>query len=221
MKSGDVKTAVKYCDMNREQRRRYLADKYRFDRAFSLAVLLVLSPWILLTALLVFIDDPHGSPFYSQIRIGEKGRQFRLYKFRTMVVGAEDEQSALMLRNEMHGPAFKIRDDARITRFGKILRKTGIDEIPQFVNVLKGDMSIVGPRPPLPGEAAMYSDYQRKRLAVRPGITCYWQIVPDRNRILFDDWVKLDLKYIRERCRQTDRRIMRLTVRAMLRGQGE
>ena len=199
----------------------YLTVKYAFDRAFSMAVLIFLAPFILLTAAVIWLDDPHGSPFYRQTRIGEKGKPFRMYKFRTMFTGAENETDNLMPRNEMNGPVFKIKDDSRITRAGRLLRKTGIDEIPQFINVLRGDMSVVGPRPPLPREVALYTPEQKKRLMVRPGITCYWQIMPQRNRILFDDWVALDMKYIRERSVMTDLRIMLQTAGAMLRQQGE
>ena len=207
--------------VNKKQLRKYLARKYAFDKSFSLTALALLSPLILAISLVIVIDDPHGSPFYTQIRVGEKGKRFRLFKFRTMFKGAEDELSNLIPRNEMHGPAFKIRDDSRITRAGKFLRKSGLDELLQFMNVLKGDMSIVGPRPALPREVAQYTKYQKKRLSVRPGITCYWQVQPNRNRILFDEWVALDLKYIRERSQSVDRKIMWETLRAMLRMQGE
>lgn len=207
--------------MTASEKERYLKRKYSFDRAFSLTALVLLSPFILIIAVLIILDDPHGSPFFSQIRIGENGKPFRLYKFRTMYAGAEKEKDNLMLRNEMQGPAFKIKDDSRITKVGKVLRQTGIDEIPQFVNVLKGDMSIVGPRPPLKKEVEMYNEYQMQRLSVRPGITCYWQIMPERNSVLFDDWVAMDLKYISERSPAVDRKIMMHTVKAMVMRQGE
>ena len=207
--------------MKKDRLKRYLARKYAFDKAFSLTALVLLSPLMAGIAAAILIDDPHGSPFYSQIRVGRNGKRFRIYKFRTMVEGAEDEIENLIPRNEMHGPAFKIKDDSRITRAGKFLRKSGLDELPQFINVLKGEMSVVGPRPALPREVKQYTGHQRKRLSVRPGITCYWQIRPNRNRILFDEWVALDLKYIKERSPAVDRRIMQETVRAMLRMQGE
>ncbi len=210
-----------YIKMNHGQRQRYLKAKYARDKVLSVLGLILLSPLILLIALVILMGDPHASPFYSQMRVGEDGRRFRLYKFRTMAPGAEDEIDSLLPRNEMHGPVFKIKDDARITRIGKILRKTGLDEIPQFINVLKGDMSIVGPRPPLPREVDLYNEKQMRRLKARPGITCLWQIQPDRNRILFDDWVALDIRYMKERCHKLDRRIMRKTIVAMLRCQGE
>ena len=207
--------------MTKQQEKKYLSRKYAFDKAFSAAALVLLLPFSAVICAVIFLDDPHGSPVFTQIRVGEKGKEFRLYKFRTMSAGAENEIENLVPRNEMKGPAFKIRDDSRITRVGRFLRATGLDEVPQFFNVLKGDMSVVGPRPPLPREVSMYNDYQKQRLAVRPGITCYWQIRPGRNRMLFDDWVALDLKYIKERCPAVDRKIMRSTVRAMIRRQGE
>ncbi len=216
-----MKEVLTYAKMNHGQRQWYLKGKYARDKALSVLALILLSPLIILITVVVFIGDPKANPFYSQIRVGEDGRRFRLYKFRTMDPGAEDEIDNLLPRNEMHGPVFKIKDDARITRIGKLLRKTGLDEIPQFINVLKGDMSIVGPRPPLPREVQLYTEEQKRRLKARPGITCLWQIRPNRNKILFDDWVALDLKYINERSHKLDRWIMRQTIIAMLRCQGE
>ena len=183
--------------------------------------LLILSPALLAVAVLIVLDDPRGGPLYSQIRIGERGKPFRMYKFRTMVHGAEEELPDLMDLNEMHGPAFKIRNDRRVTRIGRFLRQTGIDEIPQFFNVLRGEMSIVGPRPPLPEEVRQYNAYQRQRLLARPGITCTWQALPDRNGILFDDWVAMDLAYIRERSVRKDLSIMLRTLISMITRQGE
>ncbi len=217
----DMKEVLTYAKMNHGQRQWYLKGKYARDKALSVLALILLSPLIILITVVVFIGDPKANPFYSQIRVGEDGRRFRLYKFRTMDPGAEDEIDNLLPRNEMHGPVFKIKDDARITCIGKLLRKTGLDEIPQFINVLKGDMSIVGPRPPLPREVQLYTEEQKRRLKARPGITCLWQIRPNRNKILFDDWVALDLKYINERSHKLDRWIMRQTIIAMLRCQGE
>ena len=141
----------------------------------------VLSPFLAFIALAVVFDDPHGSPIFIQTRCGQKGKEFRLYKFRTMYMGAEQRLKELLPYNEMVGPAFKIRNDPRITRLGRLLRASGIDELPQLVNVLKGDMSIVGPRPPLPREVAKYTAYQRRRLEVKPGLTCFWQVHPARN----------------------------------------
>ena len=207
--------------MNKDSKKSFLTRKRVFDKAFSLAVLILCFPAILLIALLIFIDDPDGSPIFSQIRVGKDGKHFRMYKFRTMHKGADAAIEELLHKNEMQGPAFKITNDARITRFGKFLRKSGLDEIPQFVNVLRGEMSVVGPRPPLPREVRQYSERQMQRLTVQPGITCYWQISPHRNRFPFDDWLELDLKYIREQSLSTDRKIMLRTVLAMLTLQGE
>ena len=174
----------------------YLAVKRLQDIVFSLSALVLLSPLFLLIALLVVMDDPHGGPVFSQERVGKDGRLFRMYKFRSMCVDAEAQLKELMRFNEMNGPAFKIKNDPRITRVGAILRKTSLDELPQLVNVLKGDMSLVGPRPPLPREVAQYTQYERQRLAVRPGLTCYWQVHPDRYALSMQEWVELDLRYI-------------------------
>ena len=199
----------------------YFIRKQLIDRTFSVAVLVLLSPLILLLALLIVLDDPHAGPFYVQTRVGKSGVPFRLYKLRTMKAGAEAELDELLPHNEVHGAAFKMKNDPRVTRVGRLLRETGLDELPQFLNVLKGNMSIVGPRPPVPREAAQYSAKERRRLAVRPGITGYWQIMPHRNDLPFSEWVELDLKYIRERSTRVDLKIMAATVGAMMRRQGE
>ena len=191
------------------------------ERLLSVIVLILLFVPILIIALIIQIDDPHGSPFYAQKRIGKDGRAFRMFKLRTMREGAEKELDELLMDNEMSGPPFKIKDDPRITRVGRFLRETGLDELPQFLNVIVGDMSVVGPRPPLPREVKCYNEYQMQRLSVTPGITCYWQIHPDRNEMSFDDWVELDLRYIRERSLRTDIGIMVHTIDAMLRRQGQ
>ena len=156
-----------------------------------------------------------------QKRCGRKGKEFDFYKFRSMYVDAESKLDELLEQNEMEGPAFKIKDDPRITRLGRILRKTGLDELPQLVNILKGDMSIVGPRPPLPREVEQYNDYQKQRLIVTPGLTCYWQIQPHRNDLTFDEWMDLDVKYIKERSFWVDWKIILATVRTVLEGRGE
>lgn len=199
----------------------YLFSRRAQDIFFSLLALPVLSPLLLLTAIAIYVDDPHGSPIFRQTRCGKDGKPFRMYKFRSMYVDAEEQLEELLQYNEMDGPVFKIRDDRRITRVGRFIRRTGIDELPQLVNVLKGDMSIVGPRPPLPREVALYTERQRRRLCVRPGLTCYWQIQPDRNAISFDEWVELDLKYIAERSFPVDWKIIFKTVKAVISMQGE
>ncbi len=192
-----------------------------FDIIMTLiAVILLLVP-MLIVALIIVIDSPGASPVYVQKRVGKNGREFKFYKFRSMVPNAEAMLGDLLDKNEMDGPAFKMKDDPRITRFGKFIRKTCIDELPQLINVLKGDMSIVGPRPPLPREVEMYDDYQKQRLAVTPGLTCYWQVQPERNSISFDDWMKCDMQYINDRSFKTDLIIILKTVGAVLGMEGE
>lgn len=185
------------------------------DIFFSGIALIVLSPLMLVTALLIFIDDPHGSPIFSQVRCGRDNKPFKMYKFRSMYCDAEERLSELLENNEMDGPAFKIKDDPRITRIGKFIRKTSIDELPQLWNIFKGDMSIVGPRPALPREVELYNEYQMQRMYIQPGLTCYWQIQPNRNDISFDEWMALDMKYIQERSFTVDWKIIFLTVRAV------
>ncbi len=191
------------------------------DIFFSGLAMIVLFPVMVLTALVVFIDDPHGSPIFCQIRCGRNNKPFKMYKFRSMYSDAEDRLKELIKSNEMDGPAFKMKDDPRITRVGKFIRKTSIDELPQLWNILKGDMSIVGPRPALPREVEQYNELQMQRMYVQPGLTCYWQIQPNRNEISFDDWMALDLKYIEERSFRVDWKIIFLTLKAVICKQGE
>lgn len=189
--------------------------KRLIDIMGSIAALLGFAPLYLLIALVIFLDDPHGSPFYVSTRCGKNGKPFRFFKFRTMRVGADKLLSTLQSQNEADGPAFKIRNDPRITRVGRVLRKTGLDEFPQFLNVLLGDMSIVGPRPPLPHEVEQYTAYQRQRLYVIPGITCSWQITPCRNQVSFAEWVEMDLTYIRTRSIGLDFKLIGKTATAL------
>lgn len=203
-----------------KNQRSYLICKRVFDIIVSLCALIVLSPVLLLLCLIVFLDDPHGSPIFSQIRIGKDGKPFRFYKFRSMVVNAEELLAGLQSQNEMSGPAFKIKNDPRITTVGRFIRKTSLDELPQLWNVLKGDMSLVGPRPPLPNEVAQYTPEQWKRLSVIPGLTCYWQIQPSRNDLTFDQWLALDMKYIHNRNFKTDISIMFHTISAVFQMRG-
>lgn len=192
-----------------------------FDIVFSvIAMLILLIPFIII-ALIIVIDSPGASPIYVQKRVGKNGREFKFYKFRSMVPNAESMLDSLLEKNEMDGPAFKMKDDPRITRFGKFIRRTCIDELPQLLNILKGDMSFVGPRPPLPREVAMYDEYQWQRLSVIPGLTCYWQVQPQRNSISFDDWMKCDMQYINDRSVKTDIVIILKTVGAVLGMEGE
>ena len=180
-------------------RRLYRAARRFQDVLLAGAALAVLWPAMAAVALAVWLDSPGGSPFFVQQRVGQNGRLFRLYKFRTMVPDAEARLEQVLPCNEMDGPVFKMQRDPRVTRLGRWLRRAGIDELPQLLNVLKGEMSLVGPRPALPREADRYTPYQRQRLYVKPGLTCLWQVQPDRNQIPFDRWVELDLEYIRRR----------------------
>ena len=182
------------------QRRNYWIIRRTQDILLSTLALLVLWPVMLIVALAVWIDSPEASPIFAQTRVGRDGKEFRFYKFRSMIPNAEAKLKELLDKNEMEGPAFKIKDDPRITRVGKFIRKTSLDELPQLWNILKGDMSIVGPRPPLPREVAEYGEYENQRLLVTPGLTCYWQIQPRRNDLSFDEWVALDVKYIEDSC---------------------
>lgn len=199
----------------------YLFFKRLQDIVLSIAGLVILFPLLLLVAVLIVIDSPGASPIYVQERVGLNGKKFRFYKFRTMVPNADQLLEQLLSKNEMTGPVFKIKDDPRITRMGKFIRKTSIDELPQLLNVLRGDMSLVGPRPPLPRETAQYDEDAWQRLSVTPGLTCYWQIQPKRNTLTFDRWLELDKKYIAERSFLTDWKILFKTVGAVLNMEGE
>ena len=201
--------------------RRYWVLRRAQDIVFSLLALILLAPLALLISLAIVLDSPGDGAIFRQRRVGRDGKLFWLYKFRTMCPDAEEQLNELLSQNQMDGPVFKIKGDPRITRVGRFLRKTSLDELPQLLNVLRGDMSIVGPRPALPREVELYSDYQRQRLYVTPGLSCYWQITPHRNEMSFDEWVALDMKYIQERSFWVDWKIIFLTVRAMLMKYGE
>lgn len=217
-------TAFSGTILNRKQqlreKRRYWILRRAQDIFFSLLALIVLSPLLLITALVIVIDDPKGSPIFAQTRCGRDGKEFKFYKFRSMCVDAEEKLDELLKENEMDGPAFKMEHDPRVTRVGRFIRKTSIDELPQLFNILKGDMSIVGPRPALPREVAQYNSYQRQRMYVTPGLTCYWQIQPHRNELTFDEWMDLDIKYIQERSFWVDWKIIFKTVKVVLNAEG-
>ncbi|ACD53365.1 multidrug MFS transporter [Clostridium botulinum] len=183
-------------------RRGYCFLKRAIDIICSLVGLIVLSPVLLITAICIKIESK-GSVIFSQTRIGINGEKFNMYKFRSMVVNAEELKKKLKEKNEMNGPMFKIKDDPRVTKIGKFIRKTSLDELPQLVNVLKGEMSLVGPRPSLECEVIHFEDWMKKRLYVKPGLTCYWQ-VSGRNDIGFKEWMELDVKYVEERNTLTD-----------------
>lgn len=199
----------------------YCFFKRIIDVVCSFFGIILLSPIMLLTALAIVIDDPKGGPMFSQERIGKNGKKFKMYKFRSMIVGAEDELDNLLESNEMDGPVFKIAKDPRITRVGKFIRKTSIDELPQLFNIIKGDMTIVGPRPALQREVEQYNKYQTQRLYITPGITCYWQVQPNRNGISFDEWMDMDIKYIQERSFLVDLKIILKTFKIVFTAQGK
>ncbi len=175
---------------------RYFAIKIKgvIDFFLSAVTLILISPFLLAIAVAIKLDDG-GPVFFNQIRVGRHGRLFNCLKYRTMVTNAEDLKETIMDLNEQEGPVFKIKNDPRVTRVGRFLRKTSLDELPQFLNVLMGDMSIVGPRPPIPSEVKQYKRELKRRLSINPGITCIWQ-VSGRNSIPFDKWMEMDMEYI-------------------------
>jgi lipopolysaccharide/colanic/teichoic acid biosynthesis glycosyltransferase len=189
----------------------YLITKRMIDIIGSLCGIIVLSLLFLVIAFLIKIEDPKGKVFFTQKRVGLNGKEFNIYKFRSMVFNAEEKLAELLKYNEVSGAMFKMKDDPRITNVGKFIRKTSIDELPQLFNVLKGDMSLVGPRPPLPREVAVYSDYDKQRLLVTPGCTGLWQ-VSGRNSLGFKEMLELDLQYIRRRSTLFDLTIIARTV---------
>ena len=189
----------------------YIVSKRIIDIIGSLAGLIFLSPLFLIVAILIKLEDPKGKVFFSQERNGKYPATFKMYKFRSMVHNAEELLEKLMDQNEQTGPVFKMKEDPRITRVGKFIRKTSIDELPQLFNVLMGDMSLVGPRPPIPREVEQYTTYQMQRLGVKPGLTCLWQ-VGGRNSVDFDGWVELDIEYIQKRSLWLDIKLIIKTV---------
>lgn len=195
-----------------------VAVKRAIDVAVSLIAMLVFIPLTAIIAAGIKLSSK-GPVLFKQPRVGQNGRPFILYKFRSMYENADEIKQSLGHMNEAEGPIFKIKRDPRITKLGAILRKTSLDELPQFINVLRGEMSLVGPRPPLPLEVDKYTDYQRGRLAVRPGLTCLWQ-VQGRSSVSFDRWVELDLEYIRRQSLLLDLTILLKTIPAVLKGTG-
>jgi lipopolysaccharide/colanic/teichoic acid biosynthesis glycosyltransferase len=191
----------------------YEALKRVLDVFCSVLALIVLSPLFLVTAIAVKCDG--GPAFYTQTRIGRNGVPFKMYKFRSMCVDAEDMLDSLLPQNDLEGPAFKMKDDPRVTKVGKFIRKYSIDELPQLINIIKGEMSIVGPRPPLPREVAQYNAYQQQRLLVTPGLTCYWQAC-GRSQLSFDDWMDMDMSYIQQRSLLLDIRLIIKTIFAVI-----
>lgn len=224
--SEDIQTLLE-CSNNEERsfllqntygsnRRSYWKQKRVFDICVSLLAICILSPLFILIPPLIFLDDPKGSPIFCQTRIGRHKKPFTMYKFRTMYMDAEKRRQELEKLNERGGPVFKIANDPRVTRLGKFLRKSSLDELPQFFNVLKGDMTLVGPRPPLPREVEQYSRYAEMRLSVTPGLTCIWQTQPRRDQISFDQWLDMDIAYIGTRSIWQDIKLLFKTVFAVL-----
>ena len=189
----------------------YAAAKRAMDIAVAIALLLGLSPVLLIVWAALMLSG--GRPIFRQVRLGYRGRPFTMYKFRTMEIDAVGRQHKVV--NEKEGPIFKNRRDPRVTRLGRLLRRTSIDELPQLVNVLAGSMSLVGPRPPLAREVLHYKAWQRRRLAVKPGLTCLWQ-VSGRSEIDFENWVRMDLWYIRHQSLWTDLSLLARTPRSVL-----
>lgn len=196
----------------------YRALKRSLDFLCSALAILCLLPVFVVIAVAIKLNDP-GPALYVSTRIGKNGKPFRMYKFRSMCMDADAQLAKLAKLNERDGPVFKIKDDPRVTKVGSFIRKTCIDELPQLFNILKGDMSIVGPRPPLPTEVAQYTPYQRQRLNATPGLTCYWQ-VQKGNDTTFEEWVEMDLQYIKEQSLWVDFKLILLTVRVVLQGKG-
>ncbi|MCF7623651.1 sugar transferase [[Brevibacterium] frigoritolerans] len=193
----------------------YLRIKRLIDILGSLIGIIILLPVLLVVALLIKIEDPRGPIFFKQVRIGKNETEFHMYKFRSMVSNAEEQLKELLALNDVTGAMFKMKDDPRVTKIGKIIRKTSIDELPQLWNVLKGEMSLVGPRPPLLREVKEYSPYDKQRLLVTPGCTGLWQ-VSGRSNVGFEDMVELDLYYIQKKSVRLDLKIIIKTFRVLI-----
>ncbi|MCT3307789.1 sugar transferase [Lactiplantibacillus plantarum] len=216
MEHGENSLEKVIIDQTRIQRRYgYRFVKRGFDILASLMGLILLSPLFLIVAIAIKVDDPRGNVFYSQIRLGRGERPFKMFKFRSMVSNADKLMVQLTEENEVSGAMFKMREDPRVTRVGRIIRKYSIDELPQLINVVIGSMSLVGPRPPLPQEVSEYTEYDKQRLLIKPGCTGLWQI-SGRNSVGFDEMVELDLQYIEKSSFWFDLKIMFMTVKIMI-----
>lgn len=194
-----------------DKKEKYIVSKIFLGKILAILGLIVLFPLLLIVGLLLKISEPKAPVLFKQIRNGKDTKEFVIYKFRTMHVDAEARLEELSQFNEIKGAMFKMKNDPRVTKIGRFLRKTSIDEFPQLINVLKGEMTLVGPRPPLPRELAKYTDYEKKRLSVTPGCTGLWQ-VSGRNELNFDEMVELDLTYIKEMSLIVDLKILLKTV---------
>jgi exopolysaccharide biosynthesis polyprenyl glycosylphosphotransferase len=217
--STDLPNITSMCEKYIEKRIvPYAAFKRFLDFLAALFVLAILFPLFLAIAIAIKVTSP-GSIIFKQVRIGHRGRPFIFYKFRSMFIDAEARRESLQHLNESVGPTFKIKNDPRVTPIGRWLRKLSLDELPQFFNVLMGDMSLVGPRPPLPAEVEQYTPIHTQRLAVTPGITCLWQI-SGRSNVSFDHWVEMDIFYIENMSFWLDLKILLLTIPAVMKGEG-
>ncbi len=212
----DTLAALKFSPVHHNRLK--LVVKRAIDLVGSGMLLILAAPIVLIAAAAIKLTSP-GPLFFHQVRCGRNGHRFAMIKLRTMVADAEQKQAALLDLNEMDGPVFKIEADPRITSVGRVLRRWSVDELPQLWNVFRGDMSLVGPRPPIPTEVVLYRTHDRRRLSMRPGITCLWQI-NGRNRVGFDDWVRLDIKYIDTWSLTNDFKILLRTIPVVLRGTG-
>jgi lipopolysaccharide/colanic/teichoic acid biosynthesis glycosyltransferase len=218
--AGNHERIVLLQNIYRGDRRHYWLRKRLVDMLASTLGLIVLTPVLLLISLAIVLDDPKGGPFFKQTRVGRHKKYFLMYKFRTMCVDAEAKKEELEKLNEKDGPVFKIAKDPRITRVGQFLRSTSLDELPQLFNILKGQMTLVGPRPPLPSEVGNYTRYDEMRLSVTPGLTCVWQVQPNRDDIPFAQWVDMDLAYIGTRSIWLDIRLIMKTALAVFHKHG-
>lgn len=205
MEKAEVRSAVR-----EKSTTLYDISKRLIDIIGSTFGIICLSPIFLVVSILIK-KESKGPIIFSQDRVGKDNTRFKMYKFRSMVQNAEELKEKLQEQNEMSGPMFKMKEDPRVTKIGKFIRKTSIDELPQLINVIKGDMSLVGPRPSLPKEVEQFESWMMERLDVKPGLTCYWQ-VSGRNNIDFEDWMKLDIKYVREKSILTDIKLIFKTV---------
>lgn len=216
MEHGENNLETVIIDQMRIQRRYgYRFVKRGFDILASLMGLILLSPLFLIVAIAIKVDDPRGKVFYSQIRLGRGERPFKMFKFRSMVSNADKLMVQLTEENEVSGAMFKMREDPRVTRVGRIIRKYSIDELPQLINVVIGSMSLVGPRPPLPQEVSEYTEYDKQRLLIKPGCTGLWQATV-RNGVGFDEMVRLDLIYVKRQSILYDLWILLLTAKIIL-----
>ncbi|MBL4936344.1 sugar transferase [Clostridium sp. YIM B02515] len=207
--NDNVIISIEYKDEYKKSKNYYIF-KSIIDILGAILGIIVLSPVLIITAIAIKLESK-GPIIFGQERVGFNGKMFKMYKFRSMVQNAEELLNKLKDKNEMSGPMFKMKEDPRITKVGRFIRKTSIDELPQLFNVLKGDMSLVGPRPNLPREVRKFNEYQKQKLLAKPGLTCYWQVM-GRNNIDFEEWIELDIRYIKERSIWLDIKLIFRTV---------